>query len=84
MRPYELSHHATDVIAERKIRRAWLERVLDSPELVERDSDDSELTHHVGRIKEHGNRPLRVVINTQARPVRIVTAYFDRKMKGRL
>jgi hypothetical protein len=35
---------------------AWLEQVLDSPELVEVDPTDPELTHHVGRIKEHGNR----------------------------
>jgi hypothetical protein len=57
---------------------------LDSPELVEADRDDLELVHHVGRIKEHGNRALRVVFNKSVSPVRIVTVYFDRKMKGRL
>jgi hypothetical protein len=54
------------------------------PHLVEADHDDPELVHHVGRIKEHGNRALRVVFNKSVGPVRIVTAYFDRKMKGRL
>jgi Domain of unknown function (DUF4258) len=84
MRRYDLSRHAKDVISERCIRLAWLEQVLDSPELVEADRDDPELMHHVGLIKEHGNRVLRVVFNNSATPVRIVTAYFDRKLKGRL
>jgi hypothetical protein len=84
MRRYDLSRHAKDVISERYIRLAWLEQVLDSPELVEADRDDPELMHHVGRIKEHGNRALRVVFNNSASPVRIVTVYFDRKLKGRL
>jgi hypothetical protein len=72
MRRYDLSRHAKDVISERYIRMAWLEQVLDSPELVEADPNDPELTHHVGRIKEHGNRALRVVFNNLALPVRIV------------
>ena len=42
MRRYDLSQHAKDVIAGRNIRLLWLEQVL---ELVERDSDDPELTH---------------------------------------
>jgi hypothetical protein len=53
---------ASDVISARKIRLAWLEQVLNSPEHVEADRDDPELMHHVGRIEEHGNRALRVVI----------------------
>jgi hypothetical protein len=72
------------VKSERYIQLAWLEKVLDSPELVEADRDDPELMHHVGRIEEHGNRALRVVFNNSASPVRIVTVYFDRKLKGRL
>jgi hypothetical protein len=84
MRPYDLSQHARNVISARQVGLAWLEQVLDSPEVVEADRDDPELVHHVGRIKEHGNRALRVVFNKSVSPVRIVTVYFDRKMKGRL
>ena len=51
---------------------------------IETDRDDPELMHHVGRIEEHGNRALRVIFNNSMDPVRIVTVYFDRKMKGRL
>ena len=84
MRRYDLSRHAKDVIFARQIRIAWLEQVLDSPEVVEADRDDPQLVHHIGRIKEHGNRALRVVFNKAMGPARIVTVYFDRKMKGRL
>jgi hypothetical protein len=84
MKRYDLSQHAKDVIAGRNIRLPWLEQVLESPELVEPDRDDPELTHYMGRIKEHGNRALRVVFNKSVNPVRIVTVYFDREMKGRL
>jgi len=84
MRPYDLSQHAKDVIDERDIQLGWLEQVLEWPELVEADVDDPQLRHHVGRIAECGNRPLRVVFNAEASPVRIVTVYFDRKMKGRM
>ena len=84
MRRYDLSQHAKDVIAERHIPLAWLEQVLESPELVEPDSGDPALTHNLGRIEEHGNRVLRVVFNGSTSPLRIVTVYFDRKMKGKL
>jgi Domain of unknown function (DUF4258) len=84
MRPYDLSRHARDVISARQVGPAWIEQVLDSPEVVEADRDDPESMHHVGRIKEHGDRALRVVFNKSVNPVRIVTVYFDRKMKGRL
>ena len=84
MRRYDLSRHAKDVISARQIRLDWLEQVLDSRDLVEADRDDPELVHPIGRIKEHGNRPLRVVFNKSMGSVRIVTVYFDRKMKGRL
>lgn len=80
----EFSQHARDAAAERGIPTEWIERVLDNPERTEPDTDDPELTHRLTRIPEHGNRVLRVVVNEQADPLRVVTAYFDRKMKGKL
>jgi hypothetical protein len=84
MRRYDLSRHAKGRDLCAPDSDAWLEQVLDSPEVVEADRDDPELVHHIGRIKEHGNRALRVVFNKAMGPARIVTVYFDRKMKGRL
>jgi len=79
---YELTQHAKNVLAERRISIAWLERILDAPESTEPDKTDSQLVHHLARIPEHENRVLRVVLNPLASPVRVVTAFFDRRMKG--
>lgn len=71
-------------MGERAVLIAWLESVLESPQRVEPDPDDAELEHRLGRIAEHGNRVLRVVVNKTVRPPRVVTLYFDRTMRNRL
>jgi hypothetical protein len=81
---YQLSKHAKDVLEEREIPTAWLERVLDSPQRIEPDPRDAELEHHLGRIAEHGHRVLRVVVNKTVRPAQVVTVYFDRAMRKKL
>ena len=81
---YELTDHARTVLAEREIPLAWVERVLAKPEKVEDDPDDAELEHRLGKIKEHENRVLRVIINKTVSPMRVVTVYFDRTMRNRL
>lgn len=84
MKKYVLSSHAKTVITERSIKNEWLERVFSRPERLDVDPDDPDLRHAFGRISEHGNRILRVVYNSSARPIRIVTAYFDRTMRNKL
>jgi hypothetical protein len=81
---YELTQHARDALAERAIPVEWMERVMASPKKTEPDKADPGTVHYLGKIPEHGNRVLRVVVNRQTSPVRIVTVYFDRKMKGSL
>ena len=81
---YELSRHARDVLEERELPVAWLERVLNAPQRIEPDPDDDELEHRFCRFAEHGNRVLRVVVNKTVRPARVVTLYFDRTMRNKL
>ncbi len=81
-REYELTAHANTVLEERGIRRDWLERVLASPERSEPDRVDPELQHAIGRIAENDDRYLRVIYNATVTPWRIVTAYFDRGLRG--
>jgi hypothetical protein len=81
---YELTQHAPDALTERAIPLAWMERVMDSPAKTEPDRANPGTVHYWGSIPEHGDRVLRVVINKQASPLRVVTVYFDRKMKGKL
>ena len=80
---YELSEHATGVLAEREIATTWVVRVLAAPERTERDRSDPELMHALGRIAERDGRVLRVVYNAVVQPPRIVTAYFDRRERGK-
>jgi hypothetical protein len=79
---YELSRHAHTALVEREISEEWLERALQKPTRVEPDEHDPALVHHLVAIPEHGGRVLRVVLNNQVAPSRIVTLYFDRQMKG--
>ena len=81
---YELSAHAVTVMAEREILETWVERVLSSPERTEPDATDPLLRHALGRIPERDDRVLRVVYNETIHPWRVVTAYFDRAMRGKL
>ena len=80
---YELTAHAKAVIEARGISLEWLERVLANPEQTEADVADPELRHAIGRIAEHGDRHLRVVYNGLVTPWRVITAYFDRALRGR-
>jgi len=80
---YDLSEHASAVLAEREIETTWVIRVLEKPEWTERDRLDPALIHALGRITERDDRVLRVVYNASVDPPRIVTVYFDRRERGR-
>ncbi len=81
---YELTQHARTVVAERNIPVEWMERALTRPALTEPSAADPTLESRFIRIPEHGDRVLRVVVNKQAVPERVVSVYFDRMMKGKL
>lgn len=81
---FELTQHARDALVKRRISMEWLERVLSFPERTEPDATDPVLEHRLAVISENGDRVLRVIINPHTTPIRVVTLYFDRKMKGRL
>jgi hypothetical protein len=57
---------------------------LSSPELKQPDPDDVEVERYFRRITQFENRVLRVVVNITVEPPRVVSIYFDRKMKGKL
>ena len=80
---FELTAHAATVIAERQIHVAWLEFVLTNPERTEADRFDPSLEHALARIPERGDRMLRVVYNPSHKPPKVVTAYFDRRQRGK-
>ena len=60
------------------------ERTLSAPELVLPDPDAATVERRFRRIPEFGGRVLRVAVNTAVGPNRVVSVFFDRRMKGDL
>ena len=81
---FELTRHARDVMRERGIPLEWVERAFSRAELVEVSGANLLQEKRFCRIPEFGNRVLRVVVNTEFVPPRVVSVFFDRKMKGKL
>lgn len=82
--PYRLTAHAARVLQERAISLEWVARTMAQPGRVEVDAHDPSLRHRLATIPEHGGRVLRVIYDERSSPWTIVTAYFDRKMRGKL
>jgi len=81
---FELTKHAQKVLDEREIPVEWVERTLSAPELVLPDPDAATVERRFRRIPEFGGRVLRVAVNTAVEPNRVVSVFFDRRMKGKL
>lgn len=82
---YELTEHAKLSLQKRSnICLQWLEQAIIAPHRIEQDRIDQNLVHHLLRIDEFDGRVLRVVLNTNARPVRVITVFFDRGLRGQL
>ncbi len=81
MNNYEYSKHAYNMIEERGIRESWVKDALENPERVEQKDDGT--AHYLKRVEEFGDRYLRVVVNVNIEPKRIVTVFFDRKLGGK-
>ena len=81
---YTLSTHATTTIRERNIRAEWIAATLSAPAATESDPVDPTLIHALRVIPEFGERVLRVIYNRTGQPPHVVTAFFDRGMKGKL
>jgi hypothetical protein len=81
---YQVTDHAHTVIKLRQIHGRWINEALTGPSLIQPDKTDPALQHYLKAIQENENRVLRVVVNTTVEPPRVVTAFFDRKLKGTL
>ena len=81
---YQLTKHAQHVLQEREIPIEFMESVLQNPQLSIPDENDPELEHLLAKIPEFGGRVLRIIVNKKVDPDRIVTVYYDRKMRDKL
>ena len=78
----EFSQHAEGVILARRIDSEWVPRTIGSPGAVEERDDGT--VHYLARIAEREGRVLRVVVRAGSSPPAVVTAFLDRRMKGKV
>ena len=74
----EYTKHAVHVMEQRMIRKEWVELAVTKPAFRTRDLNDPEVERFFRRIPEQGDRLLRVAVNTNVAPWRVVTVFFDR------
>ncbi len=67
------------MIAERGIDEAWVWRTVDDPQKKTLEADGN--FHYIKSMDENGGRTLRVIINEAIEPNRIVTVFFDRRLR---
>lgn len=68
----------------RGISAEWVERAVAAPLLRMRDPHDESVERFFVRIPEQGGKVLRVAVNTESDPWRVVSTFFDRAMRGEL
>ncbi|MEM4406603.1 MAG: DUF4258 domain-containing protein [Candidatus Methanomethylicaceae archaeon] len=79
MTEYEFSEHAYNMLRERAIRESWVKLAIEDPEKKELKDDGT--VHYIRAIEQYGGRYLRVVVNPDISPQRIVTVFFDRRIR---
>lgn len=62
----------------------WVERTVEEPDLRTSDPNDAEVERFFRRIPERDGRVLRVAVNTHVEPWRVVSVFFDRRVRGTL
>lgn len=78
---FELSEHARSQMKGRNIQLSWLVATLSKPDQVLPLADAHRNTHYLKQIADFGDRWLRVVVNPNLDPKRVVTLFFDRRLK---
>lgn len=72
------------MIFEGNIKLTWIENTFNNPDKIEIDLYDNTLEHRLKIINQYDNRILRIIYNKTVNPVLVITAFFDRRMKGKL
>jgi len=76
--------HAKHVMSAREIKERWILETVKNPEFREEDPHDAEIERFYRRVAERDNRVLRFAVNTKLATWRVVSVFFDRKMRGKL
>ena len=80
---YVLTEHARAALRERIISVELLEHVLMHPALRRPDRADADLENWYASVPGGDGRVMKVVLAPDS-PLRVVTVYYDRSMRGQL
>ena len=80
MEDMQISQHAQEMLQKREIPEEWMWQTINDPDKASIEHDDN--MHYIKAIAEYGGRYLRVVVNPNVQPNRIVTL-FDRRLGGK-
>jgi hypothetical protein len=75
----EFTKHAKDMLIERNITEEWVWRTINAFDKKDTGTDNN--TPYLKAIDENEGRILRVVVNSNVEPNRIVTVFFDRRLQ---
>jgi len=75
----ELTEHAKNMLKERDIQEEWMWGTVNDPDRTEIGMDENR--HCIKAIPEHEGRFLRVIVNHHVVPQRVVTLFFDRRLR---
>ena len=67
------------MLEERNIPREWVMLALESPDRTEIGADNN--VHYIKESHEFGLRTFRVIVNPGATPNRVITFFFDRRLR---
>ncbi len=81
---YLLTKHARERITQRNITEEWIARTLDNPTKLEPDEREPHRLHVFAVIPEFNDNVLHIIYDSSVEPIKVITAYFDRTMKGKL
>lgn len=79
MDEYEFSEHARAMLRERNIKEDWVRSTMERPESKEHREDGT--IHYIRVVEEYGRRYLRVIVNPNDIPPRVITVFFDRRFR---
>nr|WP_282586672.1 DUF4258 domain-containing protein [Lichenifustis flavocetrariae] len=78
MATFVYSNHALDMLVERSLERAWVERTVLAPAAIELDPKHTDRTRAYRAVPERDGRVLRVVYSRYDDHIRIITLFLDR------
>ena len=73
------TQHFKDMLSERNIRIEWVDETLEKPDKTEEHEDGT--VHFLKKVQDRDNRWLRVIVNNTSLPKKLITAFFDRRLK---